>query len=139
IVAYRNGSPVRIRDIGKAIDGPENDLLGGWFNQNRGVILAMQRQRGAKVVAPVARIRPLLPQLEASIPPAIKVSILSDRTQTIRASVSDVQFTLLLSVGLVVIVIFLFLRNAWATVIPAVTVPLSLVGTFAVLYEFGYS
>ena len=139
IVAYRNGSPVRIRDIGKAIDGPENDLLAGWFNQNRAVILGIQRQPGANVVATVDRIKALLPQLEASIPPAIKVSILSDRTQTIRASISDVQFTLMLTVALVVMVIFLFLRNLWATVIPAITVPLSLVGTFAVLYVLGYS
>ena len=139
IVAYRNGSPVRIRDIGKAIDGPENDLLAGWFNQNRAVILGIQRQPGANVIATVDRIRALLPQLEASIPPAIKVSILSDRTQTIRASISDVQFTLMLTVALVVMVIFLFLRNLWATIIPAITVPLSLVGTFAVLYVLGYS
>ncbi len=139
IVAYRNGSPVRIRDIGKAIDGPENDLLAGWFNQNRAVILGIQRQPGANVVATVDRIKALLPQLEASIPPAVKVSILSDRTQTIRASISDVQFTLMLTVALVVMVIFLFLRNLWATVIPAITVPLSLVGTFAVLYVLGYS
>ena len=139
IVAYRNGSPVRIRDIGKAIDGPENDLLAGWFNQNRAVILGIQRQPGANVIATVDRIKALLPQLEASIPPAIKVSILSDRTQTIRASISDVQFTLMLTVALVVMVIFLFLRNLWATVIPAITVPLSLVGTFAVLYVLGYS
>jgi hydrophobe/amphiphile efflux-1 (HAE1) family protein len=139
IVAYRNGSPVRIRDIGKAVDGPENDLLAGWFNQNRAVILGIQRQPGANVVATVDRIKALLPQLEASIPPAIKVSILSDRTQTIRASISDVQFTLMLTVALVVMVIFLFLRNLWATVIPAITVPLSLIGTFAVLYVLGYS
>ncbi|HSY87451.1 MAG TPA: efflux RND transporter permease subunit, partial [Verrucomicrobiae bacterium] len=139
IVAYRNGSPVRIRDIGKAVDGPENDLLAGWFNQNRAVILGIQRQPGANVVATVDRIKALLPQLEASIPPAIKVSILSDRTQTIRASIGDVQFTLMLTVALVVMVIFLFLRNLWATVIPAITVPLSLIGTFAVLYVLGYS
>ncbi len=139
IVAYRNGSPVRIRDIGKAIDAPENDLLAGWFNQNRAVILGIQRQPGANVVATVDRIKALLPQLEASIPPAIKVSILSDRTQTIRASISDVQFTLMLTVALVVMVIFMFLRNLWATLIPAITVPLSLVGTFAVLYVLGYS
>src|SRR4029077_17023287 len=134
-----NGSPVRIRDIGKAIDGPENDLLAGWFNQNRAVLLGIQRQPGANVIATVDRIKALLPQLEASIPPSVKVSILSDRTQTTRASVSDVQFTLMLTVALVVMVIFLFLRNLWATVIPAITVPLSLVGTFAVLYVLGYS
>jgi hydrophobe/amphiphile efflux-1 (HAE1) family protein len=139
IVAYRNGSPVRIRDIGKAIEGPENDLLAGWYNKQRAVILAIQRVPGANVIATVDRIKALLPQLEASLPPAIKVSIAADRTTTIRASVSDVQFTLLLTVALVVMVIFLFLRNLWATVIPAVTVPLSLIGTFAVLYALGYS
>jgi len=139
IVAYRNGSAVRIKDIGKAINGPENDLLAGWFNKQRAVLLAVQRQPGANVIATVDRIKAMLPQLQASIPSDIRVSILSDRTDTIRASVSDVQFTLMLTVALVVMVIFVFLRNFWATIIPAVTVPLSLIGTFAVLYEFGYS
>jgi hydrophobe/amphiphile efflux-1 (HAE1) family protein len=139
IIAYQNGSPVRVRDIGQAVSGPENDLLAGWMNEQHAIILAVQRQPGANVIDTVDRVKAMLPQLEASIPPTLKVSILSDRTQTIRASVADVQFTLLLSVGLVVMVIFLFLRNFWATVIPAVTVPLSLVGTFAVLYELGYS
>jgi hydrophobe/amphiphile efflux-1 (HAE1) family protein len=139
IVAYRNGSPVRIRDIGKAIEGPENNLLAGWYNKQRAVILAIQRVPGANVIDTVDRIKALLPQLEASLPPAIKVTIAADRTTTIRAAVADVQFTLLLTVALVVMVIFLFLRNLWATVIPAVTVPLSLIGTFAVLYALGYS
>ena len=139
IIAYQNGSPVRVRDIGQAVSGPENKLLAGWYDQQRAIIMPIQRQPGANVIATVDRVKAMLPQLEASIPPAIKVSILSDRTQTIRASVSDVQFSLLLSIGLVVMVIFLFLRNLRATLIPAVTVPLSLVGTFAVLYELGYS
>jgi hydrophobe/amphiphile efflux-1 (HAE1) family protein len=139
IVAYRNGAPVRIRDIGKAIEGPENDLLAGWYNKQRAVILAVQRVPGANVIDTVDRVKALLPQLEASLPPAMKVTIAADRTTTIRAAVADVQFTLLLTVALVVMVIFLFLRNFWATVIPAVTVPLSLVGTFAVLYVLGYS
>jgi multidrug efflux pump len=139
IVAYRNGSPVRIKDIGAAIDAPENDLLAGWFNQQRAIVLAVQRQPGANVIATVDRVKAMLPQLQAAIPKDIRVSILSDRTETIRASVSDVRFTLVLTVALVVMVIFVFLRNFWATVIPAVTVPLSLIGTFAVLYEFGYS
>jgi hydrophobe/amphiphile efflux-1 (HAE1) family protein len=139
IIAYRNGSPVRISDVGEAIDGPENDLLAGWFNQDRAIILAIQRQPGANVIATVDRVKALLPQLQASIPSDIKVSIVSDRTQTIRASISDVQFTLMLTVALVVMVIFVFLRNLWATIIPAITVPLSLIGTFAVLYELGYS
>jgi hydrophobe/amphiphile efflux-1 (HAE1) family protein len=139
IIAYRNGSPVRIKDVGKAIAGPENDLIAGWDDAQRAIILIIQRVPGANVIQTVDQIKALLPQLEASIPPAIKVSILSDRTQTIRASIADVQFTLLLTVCLVVMVIFVFLRNFWATVIPAVTVPLSLIGTFAVLYEMNYS
>jgi hydrophobe/amphiphile efflux-1 (HAE1) family protein len=139
VIAYRNGAPVRIRDVGQAISAPENDLIAGWFNQERAVILAIQRQPGANVIETVARIKAALPVLEASIPAAVKVSVISDRTQTIRASIADVQFTLMLTVALVVMVIFLFLRNFWATVIPAITVPLSLIGTFAVLYELGYS
>jgi hydrophobe/amphiphile efflux-1 (HAE1) family protein len=139
VIAYRNGAPVRIRDVGQAISAPENDLIAGWFNQKRAVILAIQRQPGANVIETVNRIKAMMPVLQASIPPAVKVNIISDRTETIRASVSDVQFTLMLTVALVVMVIFIFLRNFWATVIPAVTVPLSLIGTFAVLYELGYS
>jgi len=139
IVAYRNGTPVRLRDIGQAIEGPENNLLAGWFNDKRAIIMGIQRQPGANVIETVDRIKALLPQLQASMPPAIKINTVSDRTQTIRASVSDVQFTLMLTVALVVMVIFLFLRNFWATVIPAVTVPLSLIGTFAVMYVMGYS
>jgi HAE1 family hydrophobic/amphiphilic exporter-1 len=139
IVAYRNGSPVRIRDIGQAIEGPQNDLIGGWFNNQRAIILAVQRVPGANVIDTVNNIKALLPQLQASIPPGIKINVISDRTQTIRASVSDVQFTLMLTVALVIMVIFIFLRNFWATVIPAITVPLSLIGTFAALYELGYS
>jgi multidrug efflux pump len=139
IVAYRNGSPVRIRDIGQAIEGPQNDLVGAWSNLHPAIILAVQRVPGANVIETVDRIKALLPQLQASIPPGIKLDIISDRTQTIRASVSDVQFTLVLTIGLVVMVIFIFLRNFWATVIPAITVPLSLIGTFAALYELGYS
>jgi HAE1 family hydrophobic/amphiphilic exporter-1 len=139
VIAYRNGAPVRIRDVGRAISAPENDLIAGWYNQKRAVILAIQRQPGANVIDTVNRIKAMMPVLQASIPPAVKVNIISDRTETIRASVSDVQFTLMLTVALVVMVIFIFLRNFWATVIPAVTVPLSLIGTFAVLYELGYS
>ncbi len=130
---------MRVRDIGKAINGPENDLLGGWYNKQQAVVLVIQRLPGANVIKTVDTIKAMLPQLQASIPPAIKVSIASDRTLTIRASVADVQFTLMLTVALVVMVIFIFLRNFWATVIPAVTVPLSLIGTFAVLYELNFS
>jgi hydrophobe/amphiphile efflux-1 (HAE1) family protein len=139
VIAYNNGSPVRIRDIGHAISAGENELISGWFNQKRAIILAIQRQPGANVIETVSRIKAMLPVLEASIPAAVEVNIISDRTQTIRASVADVQFTLLLTVVLVVMVIFIFLRNFWATIIPAVTVPLALIGTFAVLYELGYS
>jgi hydrophobe/amphiphile efflux-1 (HAE1) family protein len=139
VIAYRNGAPVRIRDVGRAVSAPENDLIAGWYNQKRGILLAIQRQPGANVINTVNRIKAMMPVLQASIPPAVKVDIISDRTETIRASVSDVEFTLMLTVALVVMVIFMFLRNFWATVIPAVTVPLSLIGTFAVLYELGYS
>ena len=139
VIAYRNGAPVRIRDVGRAVSAPENDLIAGWYNQKRAILLAIQRQPGANVIDTVNRIKAMMPVLQASIPPAVKVNIISDRTETIRASVSDVQFTLMLTVALVVMVIFMFLRNFWATVIPAVTVPLSLIGTFAVLYELGYS
>ena len=139
IVAYRNGAPVRIRDIGKAIDGPENKLVAGWYNDKRAIIVAIQREPGANVIETVEHIKSLLPQLQASIPPAIKINVVSDRTQTIRASVADVQFTLMLTVVLVVVVIFMFLRTLRGTLIPAITIPLSLIGTLAVLYALGYS
>jgi hydrophobe/amphiphile efflux-1 (HAE1) family protein len=139
VIAYRNGSPVRIRDIGRAISAGQNELIAGWENNKPAVTLAIQRQPGANVIETVQRIKNMMPVLQASIPAAVKVDVISDRTQTIRASVADVQFTLLLTVALVVMVIFIFLRSFWATVIPAVTVPLSLIGTFGVLYEFGYS
>jgi hydrophobe/amphiphile efflux-1 (HAE1) family protein len=139
IIAYRNGSPVRIRDIGRAISAGQNELIAGWENNKRAIIMAVQRQPGANVIETVQRIKDMMPVLKASIPAAIKLDVVSDRTQTIRASIDDVQFTLLLTVALVVMVIFIFLRTFWATVIPAVTVPLSLIGTFAILYEMGYS
>src|SRR5476649_2825125 len=139
VIAYRNGAPVRIRDVGRAVSAPENDLIAGWFNQKRAVLLAIQRQPGANVINTVNRIKAMMPVLQASIPPAVKVNIISDRTETIRASVSDVQFTLMLTVALVVMVIFMFLRSFWATVIPAVTVPLALVGACALMWVFGYT
>jgi hydrophobe/amphiphile efflux-1 (HAE1) family protein len=139
IVAYRNGSPVRVRDIGRAISAGENELISAWYNKQPAILLSIQRQPGANVIETVKRIKAMMPVLQASIPPGVKISVVSDRTQTIRASVDDVQFTLLLTVALVVMVIFIFLRSFWATIIPAVTVPLALIGTFAVLYEFGYS
>jgi HAE1 family hydrophobic/amphiphilic exporter-1 len=139
IVAYRNGAPIRVRDIGRAISAPDDRTLGGWLNAKPAVLLAVQRQPGANVIATVAAIRAELPQLRASIPPALKVEVVSDRTQTIRASVSDVQVTLMLTIALVVGVIALFLRKFWATVIPAISVPISLIGTFAVMYALNYS
>ena len=139
IIAYRNGSPVRIRDVGRAINAGQNELIAGWENNKPAVILAIQRQPGANVIETVQRIKDMMPVLQASIPAAVKIDVISDRTQTIRAAVADVQFTLLLTVALVVMVIFIFLRSFWATVIPAITVPLSLIGTFAILYEMGYS
>jgi HAE1 family hydrophobic/amphiphilic exporter-1 len=106
VIAYRNGSPVRVRDIGRAVSAGENELIAGWYNNQRAIILAIQRQPGANVIETVARIKAMMPVLQASIPAAVKINVISDRTQTIRASVADVQFTLLLTVALVVMVIF---------------------------------
>jgi len=131
--------PVRVRDVGRAIVGPQDVTLAGWMNTEPAIILAVQRQSGANVIATVDAIKEALPQLEASLPPSLKIHIVSDRTQTIRASVADVQRTLLLTIGLVVGVILLFLRKLWGTVIPAISVPMSLIGTFAVMYVLGYS
>jgi hydrophobe/amphiphile efflux-1 (HAE1) family protein len=139
VLAYRNGAPVRVSDIGHAIDGPENRLLAAWQNGKRGILLIIFKQPGANVIDTVERIKAALPRLEASIPPSIHVSTIMDRTLTIRASVHDVQFTLLLAACLVVMVIFLFLRNVWATIIPSITVPVALICTFAVMYLLDYS
>jgi hydrophobe/amphiphile efflux-1 (HAE1) family protein len=139
VLAYRNGAPVRLSDIGQAVDAPENSRLAGWQNGKRGIQLLIFKQPGANVIDAVDRIKAALPRLTAAIPPAIQVKQVLDRTQTIRASVEDVQFTLFISIGLVVLVIFIFLRNFWATVIPSITVPLALIGSFAVMYPLGYS
>jgi len=139
ILAWRNGAPVRVRDIGTAVDGPENARLAGWQNGKRGIQLLIFKQPGANVIDTVERIKAALPKLRAAIPPSVNVLTIVDRTTTIRASLHEVQFTLLLSIALVVMVIFLFLRNVWATIIPSVTVPLALVGTFALMYLCGYS
>ena len=139
IVAYRNGAPIRIRDIGRAIKAPEDTTLGGWLNGKPAILLAVFRKPGANVMSTVAAIKKALPQLRASLPPGVDVEIVSDRTQTIAASVADVRFTLLLTIALVIGVIALFLRRLWATVIPAISVPISLIGTFAVMYVLGYS
>ncbi|MHB8812689.1 MAG: multidrug efflux RND transporter permease subunit [Steroidobacteraceae bacterium] len=139
IVAYRNGAPVRIRDIGRAVDGPENTQMSAYQNGKPGVLLLVFKQPGANVIDTVRQVNAVLPHAMASMPPAIKVDLINDRTVTINASVHDVEFTLLLTICLVVLVIFLFLRNAWATVIPGVTVPLALFGTCGVMYVLGYS
>ncbi|HVW27573.1 MAG TPA: multidrug efflux RND transporter permease subunit [Polyangiaceae bacterium] len=139
IVAYKNGAPVRLQEIANVVDGVENDQLAGWANDERAVILNVQRQPGANVIQVADRVKALLPQLSASLPQGITLSVMSDRTETVRASVEDVEFTLLLTIGLVVGVIFVFLRSARATAIPSVAVPLSLVVTFGVMYLLGYS
>jgi multidrug efflux pump len=134
IVAYRDGAPVRLSDVADVIDDVENAKQAAWMNERPAVILNIQRQPGANIIGVVDRIEKLLPQLKASLPSAVDVSVLTDRTITIRASVEDVQFELMLTVALVVMVIFLFLRTLSATIIPSVAVPLSLVGTFGVMY-----
>ncbi|MGO9613801.1 MAG: MdtB/MuxB family multidrug efflux RND transporter permease subunit [Dissulfurispiraceae bacterium] len=139
IVAYHNGSPVHLSDIAEAVDDAENINQAAWMNDTPAVIVNIQRQPGANVIEVVNRIKKLLPQLRSSLPPSVKVTVLTDRTTTIRASVEDVQYELLLAVVLVVLVIFLFLRNFSATTIPSVAVPLSLVGTFGVMYLMGFS
>ncbi len=139
IVAYRNGAPVRLEDVATVIDGAENTRQAAWMNTTPAVIMNIQRQPGANIITVVDRIKALLPQLKVSIPSAVDIAVLTDRTTTIRASVKDVQFELMLTVALVVMVMFLFLRNLAATVIPSVAVPLSIVGTFGVMYLLGYS
>jgi len=139
VVAYRNGAPVRLSDLGTVSEGAENARLAAWMDDTPAVIVNIQRQPGANVIEVVDRIKRLLPQLRATLPASIKVALLTDRTTTIRASVRDVQFELLLAVALVVMVIFLFLRSAAGTLIPSVAVPLSLVGTFGVMYLAGFS
>ena len=139
VIAYRNGAPVRLTDVATVVQGAENTKLAAWGNRTPAVILNIQRQPGANVIQVVDNIKKLLPDLQATLPSAIEVAVLTDRTTTIRASVSDVEFELALAVGLVVLVIFLFLRNLPATVIPSLSVPLSIVGTLAVMYLLGFS
>jgi multidrug efflux pump len=139
IIAYRNGNAIRLSDVADVIDGAENKYLAAWANTSPAIVVNVQRQPGANVIEVVDRIKTLLPNLQATLPAAIEVSILTDRTVTIRASLRDVQFELFLAVALVVMVIFLFLRNFSATLIPSIAVPLSLVGTFAVMYLAGFS
>jgi len=139
IVAYKNGAPVRIRDIGVAIDGPENTQLAAWQNGKPGILLLIYKQPGANIIDAVSRVENLLPHVMTAVPPSIKADRVIDRTTTIKASVKDVEFTLGLTIVLVIMVIFLFLRSTWATIIPGVTVPLALFGTAAMMYVVGYS
>ena len=139
IVAYKNGSPIRLGDIGEVVDNVENVRLAGWVGNTPSVILDIQRQPGANIIETADRVKALLPRLSASIPPAVKVAILTDRTATIRASVHDVQFTLILTVFLVVMVMFVFLRKLWATVITSIALPLAVIGTFGVMKLVGFS
>jgi multidrug efflux pump len=139
IVAYHNGAPIKLSDVADAIDDAENVKAAAWMNLTPAVIVNVQRQPGANIIAVVDRIKSLMPRLQASLPSSVKVEILTDRTTTIRASVKDVQFELMLTVALVVMVIFLFLRSLSATIIPSIAVPLSLIGTFGVMYMLGYS
>ncbi|MGB8913568.1 MAG: efflux RND transporter permease subunit, partial [Candidatus Sulfotelmatobacter sp.] len=139
VVAYRNGSPVMLTDVAEVIDGVENQNQAAWMNLTPAVILNIQRQPGANTISVVKSIKKLLPQLEANLPASVRVTTLTDLTTAIQASVDDVEFELMLTIGLVVMVIFLFLRSLYATIIPSVAVPLSLVGTFAAMYALGYS
>ena len=139
VVAYHNGSPVKLSDVANVVDDVENIKQAAWMNETPAVIVNIQRQPGANIIQVVDRVKALLPLLQTNLPAAVQVTVLTDRTVTIRASVQDVEFELMLTVGLVVMVIFLFLRNVRATIIPSVAVPLSLVGTFGVMYLAGYS
>ena len=139
IIAYRNGAPVRLSDVARVTDGIENTMQAAWADKNPAVIVNIQRQPGANIISVVDRVKKLLPQLQAALPASVDVKILTDRTSTIRASVEDVQFELMLTIALVVMVIFLFLRSVRATIIPSVAVPLSIVGTFGVMYLLGFS
>jgi hydrophobe/amphiphile efflux-1 (HAE1) family protein len=143
IVAYKNGAPIRLGDVAQVIDSVENDQLAAWVGTKDGekpaVLLDIQRQPGANIIQTVERVKQLLPRLTSTLPPSVHVDVLADRTETIRASVRDVQFTLLLTIALVVMVMFLFLRKLWATVITSVALPLSLIGTFGIMYLAGFS
>ncbi|MGP4956426.1 MdtB/MuxB family multidrug efflux RND transporter permease subunit [Pseudomonas helleri] len=139
ILAYNNGAPLRLKDVAEIVDGAENERLAAWANENQAVLLNIQRQPGANVIEVVDRIKALLPSITNNLPAGIDVTVLTDRTQTIRASVRDVQHELLIAIALVVMVTFLFLRRASATIIPSIAVPLSLIGTFGVMYLAGFS
>ena len=139
VIAYRNGSPVRLNELGRVIDSVQNDKTASWFNGVRAIVLAIQRQPGTNTVEVVDNIKKLLPRLEDHIPAAVHIDTLYDRSVSIRASVNDVKFTLLLTIALVIMVIFVFLRNVSATIIPSLALPMSIIGTFSVMYLLGYS
>ena len=139
MVTYRNGSPVRLEELGRVIDGVENDKTASWFNNTRAVVLAVQRQPGTNTIEVVDGIKRLLPEFRSQLPASVALDIIYDRSVSIRESVSDVKFTLVLTICLVVLVIFLFLRNVSATVIPSLALPFSLIGTFAAMYLMGFS
>ncbi len=139
IIAYRAGAPVRLKDVATVTDSVENVRLAGWQNERPAILVDVKRQPSANIIETVERIEAILPQLRGAVPASVKIDILSDRTETIRASVAEVEFTLVLSVALVVLVIFLYLRKAWATIIPSIVLPVSLIGTFGVMYAAGFS
>jgi HAE1 family hydrophobic/amphiphilic exporter-1 len=139
IVTYRNGAPVRLQELGRVVDSVQNDKLAAWFKGKRGIVLAIQRQPGTNTIEVVDNIKALLPTFRAEVPPSVEIQTLYDRSVTIRASVEEVQFTLYLALMLVVLVIFIFLRNIPATIIPSIALPMSIIGTFSVMYLFGYS
>ncbi|HEX4368015.1 MAG TPA: efflux RND transporter permease subunit, partial [Rhodopila sp.] len=139
IIGYRNGAPIRIRDVGRAVAGPQNRELEAWTNGKPSVLLLVFKQPTANVISTADGVKGRLQQLKADIPPNVRMTVVSDRTLTIRASVNDVEFTLMLAIGLVVMVIFLFLRNVWATIIPSITIPVALVGTLGMMYVCGFS
>ena len=139
IIAYRDGAPVRVKDVGRAIDSVQNDRTGAWYGATPAEGLAIQRQPGANTIELVDTIKAMMPRLEQLIPPSVKVQLMADRSLVIRAAVHDVQFTMMVTIALVILVIFLFLRTLWATVIPSLAVPLSLLATFAIMYGAGYT
>ncbi len=139
VIAYKNGAPIRVKDIGTSLDAAEDTQSAAWLQDKHAVIIDIHKQIGYNVVDTIDRIKERLPELTASLPPAAKLELVGDRTQTIRAAVSDVQLTMLITIVLVVLVIFFFVRNLWATVIPSVGIPLSLVAAFGVMYALGYS
>ena len=139
VVAYHDGAPVRVGDLGTVVNGPEDDREAAWLQRKPAIIVDIHKQPGFNVVATIHRIKDALPRLAASLPPAIRLSLVGDRTQTITAAVHDVQLTMLITIALVVLVIFFFVRNPWATIIPSISIPLSLLGAFAAMYLLGYS